>query len=83
MDITHKFFAIIGEVTKKCGIVAIKTVETYPFEPDPIFPCQKDHLKRLFMLGLEDDLVCRNFSFLTALPVLDPFLRQIEPKIYR
>lgn len=83
MDIADKFFAIIDDLTKKSGVIAINTIETYLFEPEPIFPCKKDHLKRLFMLGLEGDLVFRNFSFLTALPGLDPFLRQIEPEIYR
>jgi len=36
MDIAHKFFAIIGDMMKKGGVVAIKTVEIYPFEPNTI-----------------------------------------------
>lgn len=79
MDISHKFFAIVSEFSDKCRIVYIKTIESNQLAPDFIFPCGTDHIKRMFMLGLEYYLIFRNFGFLEAhLPGASPKWNLIE-----
>ena len=83
MDIRHELFTIVGQCSKKFRIVSIKTIKADPFESHPIFSCTKDHLKRLFMLGLEDNLIFGDFGFLAAFLILYPFFGEIESEIYR
>ena len=83
VNVDHEPFIGITEFTQVLRFLAVAGVGTNPNEARPARPCPLDGIQCDLAFTLKSPLIFRDMRFFTALGILRPALRQIEPCLHQ
>src|SRR4029453_3409403 len=82
MHINDEHLARVVQCSQEGRLLAVAAIEADPREPHAAGPCRVHDLKRELTLGSPLARLYRDFGLVTAVGVVDPAPRQVEPHVH-